>query len=347
MKSTDAMNVRVSSAVAISHPEKVLFPDDGISKGEVCAYYEAVAPLMLPHVRGRPVTMERFPAGIGKKGFIHKDVSKGFPDWLERVEVERRDEKDGTVHYALANEARALVWIANQNSITPHVWCSRLPRLEQPDLCVFDLDPPGDDPEALRAAALAVRALLDELGLPSFVKTSGLEGLPHRRSARRRGDFERSWRFAHGAGAVLVKRHPDLLTQEFIKADRDGRIFVDTGRNGMGATFAAVYAVRPKPGAPVSAPCTWAEIERGGGRSAHVHAADDGRPHRRRGRSVGRRRTPAAVAARAARGAGADADRRRLEGSDGRDDAPADVAQGAPQAIARRDRTNVAAALPI
>jgi bifunctional non-homologous end joining protein LigD len=211
--------------------------------------------------------MERFPAGIGKKGFIHKDVVKGFPAWLERVPVERRDEKDpGTVNYPLANEARALVWMANQNSITPHVWCSRVPRLERPDLCGFDLDPPGDDPKVLRAAALAVRALLDELGLPSFVKTSGSKGfhivVPLDGQEDQQDGYETSWRFTHGAGAVLVKRHPELMTQEFIKADRGGRIFVDTGRNGAGATFAAVYAVRPKPGAPVSAPCTWQEIER-------------------------------------------------------------------------------------
>jgi len=152
--------------------------------------------------------------------------------------------------------------MANQNSITPHVWCSRVPRLERPDLCVFDLDPPGDDAKALRAAALAVRALLDELGLPSLVKTSGSKGFHIVIPLDGEGGYETSWRFAHGAGAVLVKRHPDLLTQEFIKADRAGRIFVDTGRNGAGATFAAVYAVRPKPGAPVSAPCTWQEIER-------------------------------------------------------------------------------------
>src|SRR6185295_12246226 len=101
-----------------------LFPDSGITKGELCAYYEAVAPLMLPHVRGRPITMERFPAGIDKKGFIQKDVVKGFPDWLERVEVERRDEQK-VIHYALAGDARTLVWLANQNSVTPHVWTSR------------------------------------------------------------------------------------------------------------------------------------------------------------------------------------------------------------------------------
>jgi bifunctional non-homologous end joining protein LigD len=248
----------------ITHPEKVLFPDSGVTKGELCSYYEAIAPLMLPHIIGRPVTMERYPAGIAKKGFIQKDVSKGFPAWLERVGVDKRSAKDGgTVHYPLANDARSLLWLANQNSVTPHVWTARVPRLDQPDLCVFDLDPPGDDePDVLRAAALAVRALLDELGLPSFVKTSGSKGFHIVVPLDADTAFDVVWRFAHGAGAVLVKRHADMFTQEFIKADRGGRIFIDTGRNGPGATFAAVYAVRPKPGAPVSAPCTWQEVER-------------------------------------------------------------------------------------
>ncbi len=247
----------------ISHPEKVLFPESGITKGELCAYYESAAPSMIPHIRGRPVTMERFPAGIGRKGFIQKDVSKGFPSWLERVDVEKRDQTGGTVHYPLVGDARSLVWLANQNSITPHVWISRVPELQRPDLCVFDLDPPSEDPDALRTAALAVRELLDELGLPSWVKTSGSKGFHVVIPLDGAAEAERVWRFAHGAGAVLVKRHPDVLTQEFIKADRGDRIFVDTGRNVPGATFAAVYAVRPKPGAPISAPCTWAEIEGG------------------------------------------------------------------------------------
>jgi bifunctional non-homologous end joining protein LigD len=248
--------------VSISHPEKVLFPDSGITKGELCAYYQAVAPSMLPHIRGRPVTMERYPAGISKKGFIQKDVSKGFPAWLARVEVDRRAAEGGTTHYPLADDVRSLVWLANQNSITPHVWTARLPTLEQPDLCVFDLDPADDDATALRTAAFAVRDLLGELGLPSFIKTSGSKGFHIVVPLDGQAGFDVVWRFAHGAGAVLVKRHPALLTQEFIKADRAGRIFVDTGRNGSGATFAAVYAVRPKPGAPVSAPCTWEELER-------------------------------------------------------------------------------------
>jgi bifunctional non-homologous end joining protein LigD len=143
------------------------------------------------------------------------------------------------------------------------VWTSRVPDLERPDLCVFDLDPSREDPPTLRRAALAVRALLDELSLPTLVKTSGSKGFHIVVPLNGDSDYPTVWRFAHGAGAVLVKRHPELFTQEFIKADRGDRILVDTGRNGQGATFAAVYAVRPKPGAPVSAPCRWDELEQG------------------------------------------------------------------------------------
>jgi len=253
-----------SSSRVITHPEKVLFPDDGITKGDLCDYYQAVAPFMVPHIAGRPITMERFPAGIDKKGFIQKDVSKGFPDWLQRVAVEKRQGEPGElVHYPLVTDERSLLWLANQNSITPHVWTARVPKLHHPDVFVVDLDPSADDPKALRAAVLAVRDLLNELGLPSLVKTSGSKGFHVVVALDGKADYDSVWRFGHGAGALLVKRHPELFTQEFIKADRAGRILVDTGRNLAGATFAAVYAVRPKPGAPVSAPCTWDEIESG------------------------------------------------------------------------------------
>jgi bifunctional non-homologous end joining protein LigD len=191
---------------------------------------------------------------------MQKDVVKGFPEWLPRVEVPKRD---GTTHYVLINEARALEWLANQNCITPHVWTSRHPTLYAPDLIVFDLDPSREDPAALRDAALAVRALLDELGLSAWVKTSGSKGVHIVVPLDGQSEFDTVWRFAHGVGAELVKRHPERLTQEFLKSERAGRILVDTGRNGPGATFAAPYALRPKPGAPVSAPCTWHEIETG------------------------------------------------------------------------------------
>jgi bifunctional non-homologous end joining protein LigD len=244
----------------ITHPEKVLFPDDGITKGELAAYYEAIAPVMVPHLRGRPVTMERYPSGIGKKGFIHKDVSKGFPEWLERVEVPK---KDGTVHHPLVSDTRSLLWLVNQNAITPHVWTSRAPNLYQPDICVFDLDPSDDRQDILRGATLALRDLLVELGLTSWVKTSGSKGFHLAVPIDGEVGFGDVSRFAHAVGSALVARDPEHLTQEFSKTDRGGRIFVDTGRNGYSATFASVYAVRAQPGAPVSAPCTWDEIERG------------------------------------------------------------------------------------
>lgn len=244
----------------ITHPEKVLFPEDGITKGELAAYYEAVAPILLPHLRGRPITMERFSDGIGKPGFLQKDVSRGFPSWLERIEVPK---KDGTVHHPLAGDTRSLLWLANQNSITPHVWTSRAPHLNRPDLCVFDLDPSVLEPGILRAAALALRALLEELNLPSWVKTSGSKGFHIVVPLDGKAGFGEVGRFADGVGRLLVARDPEHLTQAFSKADRGGRILVDTGRNARGATFASVYAVRARPGAPVSAPCAWEEIERG------------------------------------------------------------------------------------
>jgi bifunctional non-homologous end joining protein LigD len=243
----------------ITHPEKIMFPDDGITKGDLAAYYEAMAPVMLPHLRGRPITMERYPAGIGKKGFWQKDVSKGFPEWLERVAVPK---KDGVVHHPVITDERSLLWVTNQNTITQHVWISRVPDLFHPDICVFDLDPSRDDADAVRGAALGLRDLLQELGLPSWVKTSGSKGFHIVVPLDGKSDMSEVERFANLVGRVFVSLAPDHLTQEFNKVDRKGRIYVDTGRNGYSATFAAAYTVRAKPGAPVSAPCTWEEIEK-------------------------------------------------------------------------------------
>jgi bifunctional non-homologous end joining protein LigD len=191
---------------------------------------------------------------------MHKDVSRGFPAWLQRVEAPK---KDGVVHYAVVTDARSLLWMANQNTITLHVWSSRTPDLYHPDICVFDLDPSVDDQEMLRTAVIALRDLLDELGLASWVKTSGSKGyhvvVPLDGDAHM-GEVSG---FAHQVGQLLVRRDPERWTQEFAKVDRGQRILIDTGRNGYSATWAAPYTIRAKPGAPVSAPCTWEEIERG------------------------------------------------------------------------------------
>jgi len=246
--------------VVISHPEKILFPEDGITKGELAGYYQMIAPLMLPHIVRRPITMERFPAGIGKKGFFQKDVSQGFPEWLQRVEIPK---KGGVVHHPLVTDFQSLLWLANQNSITPHVWISRAPDIYYPDICVFDLDPSTDDLDMLRTAAVALRDLLDELGLRSWVKTSGSKGFHIVVPLDGKASIEEVERFSHSVGTLLVKRYPKLFTQEFRKSDRGVQIFIDTGRNGWSATHASVYAVRARTGAPVSAPCTWPELESG------------------------------------------------------------------------------------
>jgi bifunctional non-homologous end joining protein LigD len=246
--------------IEITHPEKVMFPDDGITKGELAAYYARVGPVMLPHLARRPVTMERFHRGIGEPGFFQKNVARG-PAWLERVTVPKND---GVVNYAVVTDERGLLWLANQNCITPHVWTSRVPELTRPDICVFDLDPPDDvAPAALRDATLMLRDFLGELGCTAWVKTSGSKGFHVAIPLDGSAEWGAVARFAHHAGRELAQRAPAVFTQEFYKADRAGRILLDTGRNEFGATYAATYAVRPKPGAPVSAPCTWEEVESG------------------------------------------------------------------------------------
>lgn len=248
------------SEIAITHPEKVMFPDDGITKGELAAYYELVAPAMLLHMKGRPVTLERFHRGIREKGFFQKNVVKGAPAWLERVAVPK---KDGVVNYPVVRDTRGIMWLANQNCITPHVWTSRVPDLFHPDLCIFDLDPLEENADALRSATLLLRDALAELGVTTWVKTSGSKGFHVAFALDETSDSGRVAHFAHAFGRELVRRAPDLLTQEFYKVDRGGKILIDTARNEFGATYAAAYAVRPKAGAPVSAPCTWDEVESG------------------------------------------------------------------------------------
>jgi bifunctional non-homologous end joining protein LigD len=242
----------------ITHPEKVMFPDDGITKGELAGYYEMVAAVMLPHIRNRPLTMERFHRGIGEKGFFQKNVAKP-PQWLKTVAVPK---KDGVVNYPLVSSEQGIEWLANQNCITPHVWTSRAPDLEHPDIAIFDLDPLEDHPKVLRDVCVRLRDLLGEEGHRSWVKTSGSKGFHIAVPISGKKHWTEVSKWAHGVARELVKRDPKHLTLEFYKADRGGRIFVDPGRNEIGATYAAPYAVRARACAPVSAPCTWDEVEK-------------------------------------------------------------------------------------
>jgi bifunctional non-homologous end joining protein LigD len=245
-------------SVEITHPDKLLFPDDGISKGDLAAYYERVAGWMLPHVLDRPVSMQRFPDGIAQKGFFHKDAPDHFPNWIRRVEVPKAG---GSVTHVLITNADTLVYLVGQNTITPHVWLSRADRPRQPDRIVFDLDPPPDTEfTAIRRAARATGELLQELGLSPFAQVTGSKGIHVWAPLRRRAHVEEVKDFALRAAEVLSARHPDELTTEFRKNKRDGRILVDVLRNGYAQTTVPPYAVRPRPGAPVATPIEWEEL---------------------------------------------------------------------------------------
>jgi bifunctional non-homologous end joining protein LigD len=245
----------------ISHPDKVLFPDDGITKGELAGYYEAIAPVMLPHLTGRPVTMERYPNGIGHKGFLQKDVSKGFPDWLSRIEVPK---KGGVVHHPLVRDARSLLWLANQNCITPHVSTARADRLDRPDRIVWDLDPSDDDFALVRRTAVALGDLLREAGTEPFAMVTGSRGIHVVVAIRRRYAYDAVRAAALSIAEALVERQPDDLTTQFYKEKRGGRLFVDVNRNGRAQTAVPPYAVRPRPGAPVATPLRWDELDDAG-----------------------------------------------------------------------------------
>ncbi|HLM09272.1 MAG TPA: non-homologous end-joining DNA ligase [Thermoleophilaceae bacterium] len=245
-------------SVEITHPDKVLFPGEGITKADLAGYYERVAEWMLPHVGGRPVSMQRFPSGIDARGFFHKDAPEYFPPWLKRVKVPKAD---GTVTHAVITNADGLVYLAGQNVITPHVWLSRADRVWQPDRLVIDLDPPpGTDFAAVRRAALASGELLRELGFTPFAQVTGSKGIHVWAPLRRRAGFEELREFTRSAARVLASRHPDELTTEFRKEKREDRILVDVLRNRYAQTAVPPYAVRPRPGAPVATPIDWDEL---------------------------------------------------------------------------------------
>ncbi|HEV3494753.1 MAG TPA: non-homologous end-joining DNA ligase [Actinomycetes bacterium] len=255
----------MSDRVEITHPEKVLFPADGITKADLVAYYRTVAPRMLPLISGRPVTLQRFPDGIGRAGFLQKQVGRHFPDWIERVTAPNRRTRQGTVReevtYAVCRTADDLAYLANQGCITPHVWLSRAPDIHHPDQMVFDLDPASDDLGVLRLAAASLRDLLTELGLAAFLKSSGSRGLHVVVPLVPAADTDTVKVFSFAVTEALATRHPDELTTEGRIANRHGRLYLDIGRNGYAQTMAAPYAVRALPGAPVSVPLDWSELD--------------------------------------------------------------------------------------
>ena len=245
--------------IGLKHTDKVLFPSDDITKGDLVEYYIKIADVMLPYLRQRPITLHRFPEGIDEDGFYQQEASDYFPDWIQQVSLDRI--KGGSINHIVCNNSAMLAYIANLACITPHAWLSRADRPNHPDMLVFDLDPPDNDFEPVRKSAEIIRDTLIELDLEPFVKTTGSRGLHIVVPLDRGSDFEQVRRFTQEAATIMAKREPHMMTSEQRKEKRKGRVFIDYLRNSYGQTTVAPYAIRAKPGAPVATPIEWDELK--------------------------------------------------------------------------------------
>ncbi|OLD97933.1 MAG: hypothetical protein AUG91_10405 [Actinobacteria bacterium 13_1_20CM_4_69_9] len=253
-----------TKTVKLSSPDRVLFPDDGITKGDVFAYYEQVANTLVPHLRDRPFTMKRYPHGITGEVFFQKQAPKHLPDWIptRQFRTWRREGGSRLVDFALVNSPEAVLFMVQNNCIDMNAWYSRVDKPHRPDFVLFDLDPPDGGFELAIEVAQLIRELLDDVGLPGYVKTSGADGIHVVAPIARRATFEQTYAFAEQASRLLEQRHPGKVTTEWLKKKREG-VLVDHRQNGWGKTIASVYSVRPKPGAPVSTPLHWDELTPG------------------------------------------------------------------------------------
>jgi bifunctional non-homologous end joining protein LigD len=248
--------------VQVSSVAKPFFPEAGLTKGDLLAYYRDVAEIMLPHLAGRPLNLQRFPNGVDGHGFWQQGAADHFPDWVRTVTVERRG-RGGTVDHVVCQDAATIVYLANLATVTFHAWTSTVEHLARPDLVIIDLDPdPDQGLEVVRAAARAVKAAADELGLAPFVQTSGSRGYHVVMPLQPGPDVEVVRDFAAELAALVAARDPRRLSVEWRKAKRDGRLLLDTARNGYAQTLVAPYSVRPRPEAPVATPIDWAELGR-------------------------------------------------------------------------------------
>jgi bifunctional non-homologous end joining protein LigD len=252
-------------AVKLSNLDKVFWEDEGITKGDLLDYYRAVAPAVIPHLRDRPFTMRRYPDGAYGKAFFQKDAPKGMPEWIPRFHVQvstrERPPRRRWIDAPLVNEERALLWMVNMGCIDLNAWYSRVDRPERPDFVLFDLDPSPDVGFAeVVQVALVVKQALDALGLASFPKTSSAEGMHVLVPVERRYSYAQTREFCEIVAGALARTHRGLVTTEWSKAKRRG-VLIDANQNGEGKTIASVYSVRPRPGAPVSTPLRWDEVD--------------------------------------------------------------------------------------
>jgi len=244
--------------IELSNLDKVFYRKAGVTKGDVIEYYRRIYPTMAPHLAERPLTLHRYPDGISGEGFYQKEAPEYIPGYVDTVEIEKVE--GGTQSQMVCNSRETLVYLANLGTITFHVWLSRIDRLQLPDKLIFDLDPPGDDFEPVREAAFDLRKLMKELGLVSYVMTTGSAGLHVAVPLKRELDFDHVRRLSGAVSSRLASRHPDQYTTEVRKAKRKGRLFLDTARNSYGQTSVAPYSLRAREGCSVATPLGWDEL---------------------------------------------------------------------------------------
>lgn len=241
----------------LTRPDKMLFPDDGLTKADLVAYHRDVAPVLLVHLRDRPLMLQRCPDGVSGSCFYQKEASDHFPKWVRTVTAPKAN---GTVHHVVCNDEATLAYLAGQGCITFHPWLARADRLDRPDRVVFDFDPSGPDFDTVLDGARQGARLLEEVGLEPFVATTGSRGLHVVAPIQRRSGFDEAREFARRAAEVIAARDPRCFTLEARKDRRRGRVLVDVQRNAYAQTAVAPYSVRVRPGAPVATPLAWSEL---------------------------------------------------------------------------------------
>jgi bifunctional non-homologous end joining protein LigD len=253
---------RQSPQVRLSSGGRVISPEDGVTKADLFAFYDAVADALVPHLKDRPFTMKRYREGLNGPAFFQKQAPKGMPSWIptRRFPTRTREGRAREVDFPLVNSREALLWMVQMHCIDMNTWYSRVDKPQLPDYVVFDLDPPDGAFALGVTAARLVGELMHEIGLEAYPKTSGADGMHVFVPIDRHHTFEETHAFAEAAASLLEARHPGVVTTEWLRAKRSG-VLVDFHQNGAGRTTASVYSVRPKPGASVSTPLHWEELD--------------------------------------------------------------------------------------
>jgi len=246
--------------LTFSHLDKVLWPEDGYTKGDLLAYYRQISSWILPYLADRPLVMARYPDGIHGKTFFQKDAPPHVPEWIRTARLSSGEEGGRALAYLVCDNEETLLYVANLGSIPLHLWSSRLNHLTHPDWCILDLDPKDAPFEHVVTLALAIRALCDELEMPSYPKTSGQKGMHVLLPLNGQSTHADSRSLAELLARLIEAEHPDLASTARALADRQGRVYLDYLQNGLGKTLVAPYSLRPRPGAPVSTPLRWSEV---------------------------------------------------------------------------------------